>query len=344
MSNRVQQPPGPATPYRVLICGSNYGRSYLAPLVESAGRYQPVALLARGSDRSRRLAGRYGLALCRTVEELPEEIDFACAALPAAADDVVLALLDRGLHVLCEHPRRSAFLNAAYRAAARGGVRFQINGHFADLPAPLAFVRRYRQLAAESAPRFVDVTAQERSLYAALDILGRALPGLGAVTLEHTHSSNAFVTMEGRLRGEQGRGEQGRDGRADPRASFQVHTPAGNPADGSPRYLVDLRIAAGFDRGVLSLLSVAGPVIWNANLGTAAEDADPLFEAVSGHSMTVADLRQARRQANRTALERLADEIESGVAAPEVSRDHTLEVARIWQHLGDQLGRESSPA
>ncbi len=96
-------------PYRVLLCGSNYGRSYLAPLEEHADRYLPVALLARGSDRSQALARRHDLTLCHTVAELPEAIDLACAALPAAADDLVLALLDRGLHVLCEHPRRSDF-------------------------------------------------------------------------------------------------------------------------------------------------------------------------------------------------------------------------------------------
>ncbi len=326
MSDRRRQP---TAPYRVLVCGSNYGRSYLAPLLESAGRYLPVALLARGSDRSRRLARRYGLALCRTLEELPEEIDLACAALPSAADDVVLALLDRGLHVLCEHPRRTGFLNAAYRSAARSGARFQINGHFGDLPAPRAFVERCRQLAAESAPRFVDVIAQERSLCAALDILRRALAGLGPVTLEHARGSGAFVTIEGRLHSARTRGV---------RAIFQVQTPTGQPADGSPRYLVDLRIAAGFDRGVLSLLSVAGPVVWNANLGRAAGDADRLWETVSSErSVTGAGLRQARREATCTALERLAHEIESGVAAPEVSREHTLDVARAWQHLGDQL-------
>ncbi len=324
MSSRQRQPPAPATPYRVLVCGSNYGQSYLPPLVESAGRYLPVALLARGSDRSRRLARRHSLALCRTLEELPAGLDLACAALPSAADEVVLALLDRGLHVLCEHPRRTGFLDAAYWAAARSGVRFQINGHFGDLPAPRAFAERCRQLAAESAPRFVDVTAQERSLYAALDILRRALAGLGPVTLERARGSGGFVTVGGRLRGA--------------RAIFQVQTPTGHPADGSPRYLVDLRIAAGFDRGVLSLLSVAGPVVWNANLGHAAGGAGRLFETVpGGRCVTGADLRLARREANRAALERLVREIESGVAAPEVSREHTLDVARAWQQLGDEL-------
>ncbi len=320
MGNRPRRPTEPAAPYRVLVCGSNYGRSYLAPLVENAGRFLPVALLARGSDRSRSLARRWDLALCRTVQELPEEIDLACAALPGAAGDVVLALLDRGLHVLCEHPRRSGFLNAAYRAAARGGVRFQINGHFGDLPAPRVFVERCRQLAAEAAPRFVDVIAQERSLWAALDILSRALSGLGTVTLERAHSTGAFLTTKAQVRGA--------------RAMFQVQTPAGRPADGSPRYLVDLRLTVGFGRGILSLLSVAGPVIWNANLGRAGEQAGTLFESLSGRCVTWTDLRRARREANRTALERLVSEIESGIAAPEVSREHTLEVARAWRHLG----------
>ena len=326
MPDRRRPPREPATPYRVLICGSNYGQSYLAPLLESAGRFLPVALLARGSDRSRALARRSGLALYHTVQELPEDIDLACAALPAAADDLVLALLDRGVHVLCEHPRRAAFLDAAYRSAHRSGVRFQINGHFGDLPAPRAFAERCRQLAAGNAPRFVSVVAQERSLYAALDILRRALAGLGPIDVARSHGSSGFVTMEGHLGGE-ARGV---------RAVFQVQTPSGRPADGSARYLVDVRIAVGFDQGILSLLSIAGPVIWNANLGRAA--AGRLFEVVpDGSSMTGADLGRARQEANRAALERLIHEVETGVAAREVSREHTLEVARAWQLLGDQL-------
>ncbi len=307
--------------YRVVICGSNYGRAYFQALAASAGRYRPAALLARGSERSQRLARRYGVPLCRTVGEVPGEVDFACVALPSSVSDVVPQLLRRGIHALAEHPQRPAALEAAYRQAAASGSRLHVNGHFRDLPAPRAFVERWRRDG--STLGFLDVMVQERALYAVLDILHQVVD-LRRLVLGRVSAAAGFVTLEGELGGV--------------RALFQIQVPPERPADGSSSYLVDLRVVAGCGQGILSLLSTAGPVVWNANVNRGSRRAEPLWKIVHGPEGPTGDeLLWARGAANLAALDRLAREVETGQPAPEARSEHALAVARAWQNIGARL-------
>lgn len=321
------------SPYRVAVCGSNYGQAYLDALAESPGRFSVVALLARGSERSRRLAARHGIPLRHTAGELPAGVDLACAALPASADGVVLELLERGIHVLCEHPRGPDFIDRATATAEEAGVCFQVNGHFSDLPAPRAFADRCRERLAAGPLRFVELVAHERSLYAALDIFGRALPGLGDLEVERIGGAGGFVTFTGRLSQRPAR---------EATALLQIQVPGAELADGSAGYLVDVRLCAGFDDGVLSLLSITGPVVWNANLARGAEGSGGLWE-ILGAPATASELRNARSIANLEALERLVLEIETGDAGGAKDRRHVIDVARAWHTLGARLRPAADP-
>lgn len=312
---------------RVLVCGSGYGRAYLDAMAASGGRFEPVALLARGGARSAALARRHRLPLVRSPQELaelPGGIDLVCSALPSSADEVVLALLERGLPVLCEHPRRAAFLDAAYAAAARAGTVFELNGHFGDLEPARAFAARCREAAAQGPPRFVELTAQERGLFGALDVLDRALPrGVGETSIERVGAAGDLQLLAGSLAGVP--------------ALVRVETPAGAPVDGSPRYRVDLKLEIVFDEGIAALLSLAGPATWNANLALAAAAREPLWTALGRRPLRTPDeLRTARERANLAALERLA-RAAAGQPDPTTGRDRTLALARAWEALGDRL-------
>ena len=160
---------------RVLLCGTNYGRSYLEAIRLGGTKYRLVGILARGSARSQRTASEFGVPLFRSLDHLDREIDFACAAMGASGDEVVLGLLARNIHILCEHPVKHSRLQLALAAAASRSLCFHINGHFADLEAAAAFIHRARQESQVELPAFFQVTATDRSLYAVLDILGRIL-------------------------------------------------------------------------------------------------------------------------------------------------------------------------
>ncbi len=311
--------------WRVLVCGSNYGRSYIEAVRAAGPDYVCAGLLARGSERSRRVAQRAGTELFQHTRDLPAGLDLACFALPAASARVALKLLSRGIAVLCEHPQPPDFLRSALETAAQHGTRFHLNAHFADVDACRAFLLHARLLGETERPRFIHATVTHRSLYAALDVLGRAL---GAVEpCEITSASGAgFCTLAGRLSGIP--------------AVFTIQNAAGQRAqlrDGSPGYVVDMQLAAAYGSGVLSLLSIAGPVVWNWNVAAAHADTAPLGRILHPASESGRHLRQERIQANAWALQALAEDV-TGERTPVCQTpSHILSVSRGWHSLAEAM-------
>src|ERR1700723_121767 len=92
------------TPWRVILCGTNYGASYL-PALDGRHGFALAGIVARGGSRSQRLARKFGVPLPRSAGEAPP----AGAACVAGGDAAVAGepsrgFLRRGVHVLCEHP------------------------------------------------------------------------------------------------------------------------------------------------------------------------------------------------------------------------------------------------
>jgi thiazolinyl imide reductase len=308
---------------RVLVCGTNYGRFYLEALRLGAADFRLVGLLARGSARSEVTAREYGVPLFRTVAEVDPDVDLACAAMGYAGSEVVLGLLARKIHVLCEHPQKPRCLQLALEAAVSRGLCFHINGHFADLEAAAAFIRRAREESVARPPSFFQLTATERSLYAALDILGRVLGSFAPFHFEVTGRSAQFIVVQGVLGGVP--------------VTFDIERRALDPPfpDGSPRYLVDHRMAAGFPSGILTLLSMNGPVIWNANLNYRSNADEPLFTPLhEDRTLTRERLHQQRIAANLSAIVALAKSIRERVVPPDQRPTYLLDVSRAWETLG----------
>ena len=67
--------------YRVLVCGTNFGKFYLSALLKDNHGFCLVGILAKGSKRSKTIAGELGVKLYTSVEEVPETIDIACVVV-----------------------------------------------------------------------------------------------------------------------------------------------------------------------------------------------------------------------------------------------------------------------
>ena len=304
-------------PWRVLVCGSNYGQIYFEALKRNRTAYQPVGLLARGSARSVALAQAEGAPLYRSVGELPGGIDLACVALGMQAAGVVLELIRRGIPMLCEHPQKPDFLARALKMAA-GRVPFHLNAHFGWLAAPRTFISETRRLMTSELPLSLHVQATDRSLYGLLDIAGLALAGLRPGRFRAIAPS----VLRGRMNGAV--------------AAFEIQGSSGRRSlpDGSPGYLFDQRIAIGFPSGVLTMLSVAGPVVWNQNLGRINALDRPLWNLHSpAEECTGRRFQEMRIQANLAALEALARHVATATPPPEQNPSHILAVSRLWQRL-----------
>jgi thiazolinyl imide reductase len=310
----------------VLVCGTNYGKIYLEAIRLGGTGYHLAGILARGSARSQQMAHEYGVPLYRCVEDLAPGIDLACAAVGASGADVVLGLLARRIHVLCEHPQRPNRLQSALDAAASRGLCFHVNGHFPDLEAAAAFISHCQRESRAAPPSFFHVMATDRSLYAALDILRRVLVSFAPFQFHVTSRLPPFTVVQGFLRGV-------------PVTFHLQRSVDGCPLpDASPSYLVGHRIVAGFFSGILTLLSMNGPVVWNANPNCAAGSAEPLFTVVhESRAVTAEMLYQQRVATNFGAIEALVKNIRACGRAPEQEPEYLLEVSRTWETLGALL-------
>lgn len=180
--------------YSVLVCGTRFGEHYLAALTcaerlwaarpAHLPRYRLAGLLARGSERSRALARRLGVPLFSAPDEVPAGIDIACVVVRSAivggdGSSLARALLERGMHVLQEHPVHPTDIVRLRELAARHGRRYHVNTFYPHLPAGQRFIDYARQSAARNRPAFVEITTSLQLLYSSLDMVCRALGGEG---------------------------------------------------------------------------------------------------------------------------------------------------------------------
>lgn len=315
------------TPRRVLICGTNYGLSYVRALARALDRYTIVGLLARGSERSQREAARLAVPLVRSAEEVPSGVDLACAALGRDAHPVVVALLRRGIPVVCEHPLPAELVQASLHEAEAAGTRFHINGHWSGLDTSQRFIELAKERRRSSRPVHLLVSATDRALYGVVDILARALTSLhplymrsagrdGAVSLLHGAVGSCAAT----IRIERSRRDDGSLVR-----------------DGSPEYLNCYRMILEFGEGALSLLGPGGPVIWNANENR-VQDADrPLWRSMYDERCSARGLVRQRLVQNLKTVDSLVAELDGGPTPPEQEPDYLLGVSRAWEIVGDLL-------
>jgi thiazolinyl imide reductase len=308
---------------RVLVCGTNYGLIYREAIQQAPRVFELAGILTRGSARSREAAKESGVPLYQRVESLPGDIDIACAAMGTSGEEAVLGLLKRGIHVLCEHPHKADFLDMAMRTAADHAACFHLNGHFAGLKAASAFIQ-YANLARRfGAPLLLDAMVTDRSLYGALDILRRVTNTLQPCEFSVRDHSSPLVTVKGALGGIP--------------ITFHIQR-SGTEGhlvlkDGDPRYIVDHRLAAVFLQGVLTMLSMAGPVIWNFNIYRSLALNRPLWTRIYTKSVSSFDLYRQRVRANLLAVRCLVKSAREHVVPEEQTRGHIMDVSLAWNRI-----------
>ncbi len=312
--------------HSVLICGTNYGRTYLEAAQLRPDTYIVRGILARGSERSTTLAGESRLPLYTSVSQVPDFIDIACVVVGSSVEGVVTGLLNRGIHILAEHPQRPETLKLDLDKAAKQNLCLHVNPHFSDLTAPVAFIRHCGERLQESEPRMIQVIAADRALYGTLDLIHQSFGSLSTLRLDGVDTKGEFIVIDGTF----GRSslslwlQSARDG------NHRI-------PDGSSRYSVDMRVAIVFGTGTLSLLSLAGPVIWNDNLLQSTDSTKPIWDRVYEAVETRVALYEQRIRANVVALDRLRRQIETGCVPPSQSPGVLLEISQVWEDVSSKI-------
>jgi thiazolinyl imide reductase len=312
---------------RVLVCGTNYGSSYLRALYDNESGLRLAGVLAR-SERSRALAAQCGAPFFTAVDDVPRgAIDAAVVAISGESGNaIVTALLERGVHVLAEHPVYVAEVAAHRRTARAHRAVYHVNAHYSDIDGAATFVAAFRAARERSRLLFVNVMTNPRALYSAIEIVARAVGSLRPLTLARA-SADFFDLAWGTVAGVP--------------LTLQKQTIVSEIDDGSSCW-ISHRITAGFDDGVLTLGEAPGPVEWIPALPSlrqlqsdgASYNARPLCRVLAAPPPTYADyVSWGRDRANRIALARFAAEVASGVTPPEQSDEHLLGVSELWEAM-----------
>lgn len=262
--------------YRVLLCGTNFGKFYISALLEKGHCFDLVGILAKGSDRSLNFAGELGVPFYKTVEELPEDIDIACVVLKSTllggqGTSLAMKLMKKGINVIQEHPVHHSDISACMKIAKENKVNYHVNSHFVNVKPISIFIDYVSRTNKKEEPVFIDLTSS--LIYSSIDIIGRCLGGLDEFHFFQncelpenvSEISNKkflpYKSIQGVIKG------------------IPVYIKIQNyfdPDDLDNNYLIMHRISIGSESGNTTLLSSHGPVIWSE--GYPVPDRDCIIE------------------------------------------------------------------
>ncbi|MFJ9818085.1 Gfo/Idh/MocA family oxidoreductase [Streptomyces sp. NPDC101151] len=340
---------GPArAPLRVVVCGTRFGQVYLSALSRCPDRYRLVGIVARGSARSVALAEEYGVPLYSTVGSLPDDVDAACVVVSSGVGggqgaELARELMERGVHVLQEHPVHPSELADCLRTARRTGTQYALNTFYPHLEPVRRFVAAARRLVELRAPVFVDAMCAVQVSFDLLDILGEIFGGVRpwSLTAPAAADGHPLTAVQATVAGIP--------------LTLRVENRM-EPGDDSTSLFLH-RITVGTDSGNLTLVNTHGPVVWSPVLRTVpdavgrflggAHAADPGTGGDQGASAEVlgpaaapawqAVLEEVWPDGVLRALDALRTRIDAGGDPLRGAQRH-LTVAHAWQELTEALG------
>ncbi|MFJ5840585.1 Gfo/Idh/MocA family oxidoreductase [Streptomyces shenzhenensis] len=333
-------------PFRVLVCGTNFGRFYAEAAHRRPG-YALAGILSRGSASSRAYARTLGVPYYTDLDDLPAGIDAACVAVSSSISggqgtELAKALMDRDLHVLQEHPVHLTELTDHLKHARRRGVQYRLNTHYPRVAPVRAFIDAARRLVARQRPLFVDAATPVHLMHPLVDILGQALGTLrpwrfaDPAPLPADIGPQPFRSLHGVFAGVP--------------LTLRVHHQL-DPSDRDNHALHWHRISLGTEGGVLTLADTHGPVLWSPRLHI-SRDADRRFvldgagtgrlglgtTSVVGNTGTFRTIfSDLWPEAIGSALDGLREAAQRGGDALRTGQ-YGLAVCRIWTDLAARLG------
>jgi len=317
---------------QILLCGTGYGASYLEALTQGGSGFRLAGILARGSERSRSLARTHGVPFYRTPEDVaPGAIDAACVAISGPPGEALVhAFLERGVHVLVEHPQTPEAVEGFLASAQAHHAVLHINGHVGDIETAATFVNAAVNARHRNAPFFITGILNPRTLYGGLDLLARALGTLEPFSFAPATSQrppkegarSPFISLQGQLAG----------------VSTTLHCQSSTSRhdDGTGTHL-NHQLTLCFPEGTLQLADTYGPALWLPVQHPSTPWSVPAWTALTA-PMSLHQGHQSRSTANHLALRRFSAHIESGTSPKEQTPKRLREVSQAWQAAINSLG------
>jgi pyochelin biosynthesis protein PchG len=331
----------PKRPIRVLLCGTQYGQTYL-PAIFECKELELTGILAKGSDRSIRLSEQCNVPLfdsTASLQKTDETFDLACVAInDTIATPLATSLLQLGVPVLVEHPVHTENIDNLLTVAASTGGICHINSHFSKLPPIAEFIALCHKLNEVSSPLFINVSCNSRTLFSTLDILLRCFGenGFGKIdsntltVLHNTNKPSCYTVASLQIQLQQ----------LPCTMTYQRWRGKKDNSQDSP---LGHQILITYPEGTLSLGGTFGPTLWAPLVAARAPTTTPIYSQCNDEVYippTVADIIHWRKYANQRAILDLharASGRHNG-ADDGQTPEHLAALCKVWTVMNKQLG------
>ncbi|MBA4533101.1 bifunctional Gfo/Idh/MocA family oxidoreductase/class I SAM-dependent methyltransferase [Brevibacillus halotolerans] len=242
---------------RTVVCGSRFGQFYLEAVKALPEQFELVGLLAKGSERSRSCAERYGIELYTDIEQLPDDIDLACVVVRSTVmggngTEMSLKLLARNIHVISEQPIHHKDLALCLKVARQHGVHFKTGDLYVHLPAVRRFIACAQTMLQQQPALYIDAVCSTQVSFPLMHILQEALPTIRPWKISHViKDEGPFQVLTGLL------------GKIP--ITLRAHNEV-DPHDPDNHLHLLHRVTIGVAGGSLSLTDTHGPVVWQPRL------------------------------------------------------------------------------
>lgn len=327
---------------RAVVCGSTFGRLYVAGLRLRPASYELVGMLSRGSQQSRDVARSQGVSLYTDIEDLPDhDVSFVVVrsgVMGGEGTQLAQRLLAAGKHVVMEHPVHRSDAVSCYREASRSGRAFIVNSFYRHSSTIRTYLKLAEALRAQYGIIHVQAECSIHFLYSMIDIVGRMTGGFTPWSLDlQGAESEVFTTVLASFRGVP--------------ISFRVVNRM-NPSSPDDFVHAGHRVSVFTSAGTLVLTETDGTINWHPNIvsrrsgqGVLDVDVDERMSSALLHEELVVETNVTRRSLFErvwpSAVAEFLDEATRQMNHPTErahEAEYTLALCSVWAQMGGLLG------
>lgn len=327
---------------RAVVCGTTFGRLYVAGLRLRPLSYELVGMLSRGSEQSRDFARRQGVPLYTDIEDLPgHDVSFVVVrsgVMGGEGTRLAQRFLAAGKHVVMEHPVHRSDAVSCYREAAGSGRAFIVNSFYRHSSTIRTYLKLAEALRVQYGIIHVQAECSIHFLFSMIDIVGRTTGGFTPWSLDlQGGESEVFTTVLASFR--------------DVPVSFRVVNRM-NPSNPDDFAHAGHRISVFTSAGTLVLTETDGKIIWHPNIvsprtgqGVLDVDADERMSSAVLHEELAVETNVTRRSLFELvwpdAVAEFLDEALRQMNHPTErahEAEYTLALCSVWAQMGGLLG------
>lgn len=327
---------------RTVVCGTTFGRIYINGIQKLSDKFSLVAILSQGSEQSRRVAEQLDVPLCTKIEDLPT-FDLACIVVRSSivggsGTQLALDFLERGKHVVMEHPIHKKDAVDCYRMAAKNNVLFSLNTFYRWNATIYQYLKIANTLGRQFKIIHIDAECSIHFLFSMLDIIGNVTGGFTPWHFyDKPQATGLFTTLTGSIQ-------------ETPLCLRVVNH--NNPEKPDDFAHVGHRITIYTHAGNLVLTESDGTIIWHPNT-TIPRDQAGLLSIAADHQLSTLPLHEnlvIEPRVNRatlyghiwpTAIAALLNEVYNHLECPKSlakEAEYLLALCAVWARTGQLLG------